>query len=104
MINRVVRVEESFKSFLPGKLRGYRRAKYLRSGRRVWSYGYGDAFAPAKARETIFRYDPGGWKVSDRQDCSRCEYSTAYSSERGITVSSDNAAGARAIACLELRK
>src|SRR5688500_16264708 len=42
MTSKVAQLEASLKGFLRGKIRGYRRAKYLRSGKRAWSEGYGD--------------------------------------------------------------
>ena len=65
-----------------------------------------EAFHAAEAKETIFRYDRDGWRLSDRHDSSRCEYSNAGLSAAcgGTSSAPDNAAAARAVACLALRK
>lgn len=68
-----------------------------------------DAFAPAHVSEAIFRYDPDGWKLSDRNACSQCEYFDVHKSKyfdptSTIEYASDYTAGVRAVACLELRK
>lgn len=66
------------------------------------------AFSPAETIETIFKYEPGGWQLSDRASCSQCEFFDIHES-RGADPSTtphapDYAAGERALACLELRK
>lgn len=68
-----------------------------------------DEFAPAHLNDTFFRYDPDGWKLSDRDTCSHCEYFNVHKSKyfdpnSAIEYPSDYAAGVRAVACLELRK
>jgi SAM-dependent methyltransferase len=64
------------------------------------------AFDPAQAFEIIFKYEPEGWRVSDRAECSQCEFFDVHeikdSDSRAYPA--DNAAGERALACLELRK
>ena len=66
-------------------------------------------FAPAHINETIFRYDPDGWKISDRNACSECEYFDVHKSKyfdptSEIEYPPDYPAGPRAVACLELQK
>jgi hypothetical protein len=66
------------------------------------------AFSPAETIETIFKYEPGGWQLSDRASCSQCEFFDIHES-KGADPSTtphapDYAAGERALACLELRK
>lgn len=68
-----------------------------------------DEFAPVHFNETFFRYDPDGWKLSDRDACSQCEYFNVHKSKYFDATSTieypfDYAAGVRAVACLELRK
>ncbi|PYQ15552.1 MAG: methylase [Acidobacteria bacterium] len=68
-----------------------------------------DAFGPVRASETVFRYLPGGWQLSDRAACAECEFFDVRKSryfDRGSTVDypPDYPAGERAVLCLELRK
>lgn len=68
-----------------------------------------DEFAPVHLNQTFYRYDPDGWKLSDRDACSQCEYFNVHKSKyfdptSTIEYPSDYAAGVRAVACLELRK
>jgi SAM-dependent methyltransferase len=66
-------------------------------------------FSPAEAIETIFKYEPTGWRLSDRASCAQCEFFDIHESKRADPQSAtphaaDYAAGERALACLELRK
>jgi SAM-dependent methyltransferase len=66
-------------------------------------------FAPAQVRETIFRYQPEGWSLSDRSACADCEFfdvhlSKYFDSSSDIEYPPDYPAGERGLACLELRK
>ena len=68
-----------------------------------------NAFNPAEASETIFKYEPDGWRLSDRASCSDCEFFDIHESKDADPHSTnaypaDYAAGERALACLELRK
>jgi SAM-dependent methyltransferase len=66
-------------------------------------------FAPSHFREAVFRYDPDGWKVSDRASCADCRFfdvhrSKYFDPESIIEYPPDYPAGERAVACLELFK
>lgn len=68
-----------------------------------------EEFAPAEASETIFRYDPDGWKLSERDACAECQFFDVHTSkyfnpDSRIEYPPDYPAGERALACLELRK
>jgi DNA modification methylase len=68
-----------------------------------------NSFEPSKSKETIFRYDPSGWILSDRDGCKECEYFNVHTSKyfdpnSTIEFPSDYTAGVRAVACLELKK
>jgi hypothetical protein len=57
----------------------------------------------------MFRYDPDGWRVSDRPSCADCQFfdvrtSKYFDRNSEIEYPSDYPAGERAVACLELRK
>ncbi len=65
------------------------------------------AFAPREVSETIYRYLPGGWQLSDRAACAEAEFFDVRAAGYlgpGSVVSypPDFAAGERAVACLEL--
>jgi len=67
------------------------------------------SFAPTHIAETVFRYDPDGWVLSDRDACEQCEYFDVHKSKyfdpnSKIEYPSDYTAGVRAVACLELKK
>lgn len=66
-------------------------------------------FAPAEYEETIFKYNPEGWIVSSRQECSDCEFFDVHTSKyfdpsSTIEYPPDYPAGERAVACLKLIK
>jgi SAM-dependent methyltransferase len=66
-------------------------------------------FAPSQAQETIFRYEPEGWSLSDRSACAECEFfdvhtSKFFDSNSNVEYPPDYPAGERGLACLELRK
>jgi SAM-dependent methyltransferase len=66
-------------------------------------------FSPSQARETIFRYNPGGWSISDRASCAECEFFDVHESRyfdpnSTTEYPSDYPAGERALACLDLIK
>lgn len=67
------------------------------------------AFGPTNKKEIIFRYDPSGWVISDRDRCAQCEYFNVHKSkyfdpQSEIDFPPDYTAGVRAVACLELEK
>ena len=66
-------------------------------------------FAPSHFNETLFRYDPDGWRLSDRASCAHCEFfdvraSKYFDRNSKIGYPQDYPAGERAVACLELFK
>ena len=68
-----------------------------------------DAYGPSHIDQAIFRYDPGGWKLSDRDSCSQCQYFNVHKSKyfdpnSTVEYPPDYPAGERAVACLGLRK
>jgi SAM-dependent methyltransferase len=68
-----------------------------------------EAFGPSRFSETMFRYDPDGWRVSDRASCADCRFfdvrtSKYFDRNSEIEYPPDYPAGERAVACLELCK
>ena len=68
-----------------------------------------EEFGPRHFNEIVFRYDPDGWKLSDRASCGRCRYfdihtSKCFDPNSTIEYPPDYPAGERAVACLELFK
>lgn len=68
-----------------------------------------EAFCPKHFSETVFRYDPDGWILSDRTACAQCQFFDVHTSKYFDPASSvayppDYPAGERAVACLELVK
>ena len=68
-----------------------------------------EGFSPTSFNETIFRYDPDGWKLSDRASCADCQFFDVHTSKyfdpkSTIEYPPDYPAGERAVACLELFK
>ena len=66
-------------------------------------------FAPSHFQEAVFRYDPDGWKLSDRASCADCRFFDVHKSKyfdpkSTIEYPPDYPAGERAVACLELYK
>jgi SAM-dependent methyltransferase len=66
-------------------------------------------FDPEVVHEDIFRYDPDGWRRSDRASCATCEFfdvheSKYYDPTSTIEYPADFPAGERALICLELKK
>ena len=66
-------------------------------------------FNPRQFAESIFRYDPDGWKFADRTSCAACEYFDVHTSKyidpnSTIEYPPDYPAAERALACLELHK
>lgn len=66
-------------------------------------------FSPSRCNETIFRYDPDGWKVSDRISCKDCRFfdvrkSKYFDPKSTAEYPQDYPAGERAVACLELHR
>jgi SAM-dependent methyltransferase len=66
-------------------------------------------FQPSHFNEAFFRYEPDGWKLSDRASCKHCKFfdvrdSKYFNSKRPIEYPPDYPAGERAVACLELFK
>ncbi len=67
------------------------------------------AFNPSQVKETVFRYDPDGWKLSARAACAQCQYfdvtaSKYFDPHSTIEYPPDYPAAERAVMCLELRK
>ncbi len=67
------------------------------------------AFNPREVKETVFRYDPDGWRLSNRAACAHCEFfdvrtSKYFDPHSTIEYPPDYPAGERAVACLELVK
>jgi hypothetical protein len=57
----------------------------------------------------VYRYDPDGWKLSDRAACAQCQFfdvttSKCFDPHSTSEYPTDYAAGERAVMCLELRK
>ena len=68
-----------------------------------------EGFHPVKYSETIFKYNPDGWVISDRESCAECQFFDVHISKYFDPLSTieyppDYPAGERAIACLELIK
>lgn len=68
-----------------------------------------EGFGPSHFNETAFRYDPDGWKLSDRASCAHCQFFDVHTSKyfdpnSTIGYPPDYPAGERAVACLELFK
>jgi hypothetical protein len=68
-----------------------------------------EAFGPVRVSETVFRYLPDGWHLSDRAACAECEFfdvraSRYFDPASAIEYPPDYPAGERAVLCLELRK
>jgi SAM-dependent methyltransferase len=68
-----------------------------------------EEFKPAKYTETIFKYNPDGWEISNRESCAECEFFDVHTSkyfdpQSTIEYPADFPAGERAVACLELFK
>jgi SAM-dependent methyltransferase len=68
-----------------------------------------EGFSPGHFNETVFRYEPEGWKLSDRASCAHCQFfdvhiSKYFDPNSTIEYPSDYPAGERAVACLELFK
>jgi SAM-dependent methyltransferase len=68
-----------------------------------------EGFSPSRFNETIFRYDPDGWRLSDRASCADCQFFDVHTSKyfdpsSKIEYPPDYPAGERAVACLELLK
>jgi hypothetical protein len=66
-------------------------------------------FNPTRYNETVFRYDPDGWKISDRASCAQCKFFDVHTSKyfdpkSSIEYPPDYPAGERAVMCLELVK
>ena len=67
------------------------------------------AFNPSEVKESVFRYDSDGWKLSDRAACAQCQYfdvtaSKYFDPRSTIEYPPDYPAAERAVMCLELRK
>ena len=66
-------------------------------------------FEPSLYTETIFKYEPAGWIMSNRSDCADCQFFDVHTSKyfdpnSTIEYPPDYPAGERALACLELIK
>jgi SAM-dependent methyltransferase len=67
------------------------------------------AFAPSNVEESYFRYTAQGWSLSDALACADAEYvpwimQSAKERPMQCPVQPDNAAAARAVACLKMAK
>jgi SAM-dependent methyltransferase len=67
------------------------------------------AFEPSLYTETIFKYEPTGWILSNRSACADCQFFDVHTSKyfdpnSSIEYPPDFPAGERALACLELIK
>jgi SAM-dependent methyltransferase len=68
-----------------------------------------ETFAPARSVETVFRYLPDGWQLSDREACRECEFfdvrkSRYFDPLSAVEFPPDRPAAERAVLCLELTK
>ncbi|MEK6334521.1 MAG: class I SAM-dependent methyltransferase [Acidobacteriota bacterium] len=68
-----------------------------------------DGFGTAQSRETIFKYEPDGWTLSNRGACADCQFFDIHASKYNdpksdLEYPDDYPAGERGLACLELRK
>lgn len=68
-----------------------------------------EAFAPAESEETVYCYDPEGWRIGDREECADREFFDVHTSKyfdptSAIEYPPDYPAGERAVACLALVK
>ncbi len=68
-----------------------------------------DSFRPMRVSEAVFRYEPDGWKLSNRAACTHCRFfdvrtSKYFDHSSTIGYPADFAAGERAVMCLELIK
>jgi SAM-dependent methyltransferase len=66
-------------------------------------------FSPSTVAETIFKYEPSGWTLSNRAACAQCQFFDVRASKYFDPLSTveypeDYPAGERALACLELTK
>ncbi len=66
-------------------------------------------FGPSNFNETVFRYDPDGWKLSDRASCANCQFFDVHETkyfdpQSTLDYPPDYPAGERAVICLELFK
>ncbi len=68
-----------------------------------------EGFNPTKYSETIFKYTPDGWILSERESCKDCQFfdvhiNKYFDPRSTIEYPPDYPAGERAVACLELIK
>jgi SAM-dependent methyltransferase len=68
-----------------------------------------EEFRPRNLNETVFRYDPDGWKLSDRASCAHCQFFDVHESKyfdpkSSVEYPPDFPAGERAVMCLALCK
>ena len=68
-----------------------------------------EEFGSSRVSETIFRYDPDGWIMSDRASCAECEFFDVHTSRyfdhnSTLEYPLDYPAGERAVACIEMHK
>ncbi len=66
-------------------------------------------FAPSRLNETVFRYEPSGWQLSNRTSCAQAQFfdvhkSKYFDSDSSVEYPLDFPAGERAVMCLELCK
>jgi len=68
-----------------------------------------EGFDPIKYSEKVFKYNPDGWILSDRESCMDCQFfdvhiSKYFDPKSTIEYPPDYPAGERAVVCLELIK
>ena len=66
-------------------------------------------FGPSSLNETVFRYEPSGWQLSNRTSCAQAQFfdvhkSKYFDSNSSVEYPLDFPAGERAVMCLELCK
>ncbi len=66
-------------------------------------------FAPRQLEETVYRYDPDGWKLSCRSECAQCRFfdvrrSKYFDPNSSLDFPPHFPAGEGAVMCLELTK
>ncbi|MBI4407878.1 MAG: methyltransferase domain-containing protein [Candidatus Kerfeldbacteria bacterium] len=59
-----------------------------------------DIFGGKVVEKTFYQYSPNGWQLSDQAACAQCEY---YDIHTAQGYDADQAAAARAVACLVLQ-
>ena len=68
-----------------------------------------EEFAPSRFNETVFRYEPSGWQLSNRTSCAQAQFFDVHKSKyfdpnSSVEYPPDFPAGERGVMCLELCK